>query len=182
MRKPTDLPDVYFNWLYDQLFKIRNIESYQSYTTMCRVMHQVVFKSLVHYDSNRIAVAADFRNQYVQQFQPTGLVLANLLRPDATVLEVLYGLARQADDMIPLMVPTWFEIFYTHLGLKKYNDEYCLTRPTQQMTRIVNRFNNRDYRYDGTGGIFPLRHAQTDQREVELWYQMGAYMTEQGMY
>jgi hypothetical protein len=178
----TALPDAYFNWLYDQLFKHRDVISRLSYTTMCHCMHQIEFRCIVPFDDNRIAYASTFRNQYLEDSGLSGLELTNLMLPNATMLEVLYGLARQADDMIPIMVPTWFEIFFTNLGLVKYNDEYCLKHNTYPMVRRLVRFNNRDYRSDGLGGIFPLRKSDGDQREVELWRQMGAWMTENGMY
>jgi hypothetical protein len=146
-------------------------------------MHQVEFSALVPYDENRIAVAAGLRNQFQKFTGPLGPEeLSDLLTPNASVFEVLVGLAGSADDMIPLTLRTWFQIFIENLGLDRYDDDYVMKRSTWPAERIINTFNNRSYRPNGRGGIFPLKHPQHDQREVELWYQMGAYMTENGMY
>jgi hypothetical protein len=37
---------------------------------------------------------------------------------------------------------------------------------------------NREYDPDGRGGLFPLDGTHANQREVELWYQMQAYIIE----
>jgi hypothetical protein len=34
----------------------------------------------------------------------------------------------------------------------------------------------RTYEPNGVGGFFPLENPNEDQREVELWYQMSAYV------
>jgi hypothetical protein len=150
---------------------------------VCRLMHQVEFAALVPYDENRIAVAAELRNIFRRDAGPLSpLEVADLMTPNCSVFEVLIGLARQADDMIPLTLKVWFHIFIENLGLDRYDDEHVQRRSTWPAERIINTFNNRTYRPNGRGGIFPLRHPRHDQREVELWYQMGAYMTENGMY
>jgi hypothetical protein len=178
------LPPAYFNWLYDQLYSVREMESWRSYTTVCTVMHQIEFKDLVPHDSNRIADAAElrakFRDETPGRFE--ALELTNLMFPNATVFEVLFALADRADFMIPLTRPTWFRIFLENLKLAKYSDDYSLTHSAWPIHRIINRFNDRQYKRDGRGGIFPLRDPEADQRDVELWYQMGAYMTENRMY
>ena len=39
-------------------------------------------------------------------------------------------------------------------------------------------FINRQYEANGEGGLFPLKGVCEDQREVEIWYQMNAYLYE----
>jgi hypothetical protein len=46
----------------------------------------------------------------------------------------------------------------------------------------LHKLNNRTYSKLGKGGLFPLRSSAYDQRKVELWYQMAAFMTENHMY
>ncbi len=43
---------------------------------------------------------------------------------------------------------------------------------------ILERLIWRQYQEDGQGGFFPLAWPEQDQREVELWYQMNAYLAE----
>jgi hypothetical protein len=146
-------------------------------------MHQVEFTPLVEFDENRVAVSSGLRNEFQHYAGSLGPAeLSDLVEPDASVFEVLIGLAGQADDMIPLSIQTWFHIFIENLGLDRYTDEYLARRSDAPVERIIHNFNNRQYRPNGRGGIFPLRHPKEDQREVELWYQMGLYMTENRMY
>lgn len=63
-------------------------------------------------------------------------------------------------------------------GLAALDDTYS-DDTYERIQYRLNVINKRLYNEDGTGGgLFPLRHATQDQREVELWYQMMAYLTE----
>jgi hypothetical protein len=146
-------------------------------------MHQVEFTPLIPFDENRASVASGLRHE----FQQIAGCLSpdesqDLMSPKISVFEVLIGLAGQADSQIPLTVPVWFHIFIENLGLDAYTDENTRGRSSFHVEKIIHRFNNREYRPNGRGGIFPMRSPRHDQREVELWYQMGEYMTEEGMY
>lgn len=149
-------------------------------------MHQVEFTPLVHFDENRVAVALGLRDQFQASAGSLGPgEIEELMAPPCSVFEVLCGLAWQANDqMIPLTMPVWFQIFIENLGLDKYSDEVIdgPGRAAFNVEKIVNKFNNREYSPDGRGGIFPLKRPQHDQRETELWFQMGAYITQEGMY
>ena len=92
------------------------------------------------------------------------------------------GLARRAENMISKPMMDVFWIFLVNLNLTRYNDRFVHSKPVWQIDRIISKFNRRAYRANGQGGIFPLIRPLTDQRQVELWYQMGAYMTETQMY
>lgn len=171
------IQEAYFAWLYQLVHDRVDL------TVVCRLMHQVEFTPLVPYDENRVAVAAGLRNEFQELSGSLGPgEAADLMGPDASVFEVLIGFAGQADDMIALSLKSWFQIFTENLGLDRYDDEYLLRRSTYPVESIINKFNNRDYRPNGRGGIFPLKHPKHDQREVELWYQMGDYMNENRMY
>jgi hypothetical protein len=48
----------------------------------------------------------------------------------------------------------------------------------KRLTEILEKVINRTYHSSGKGGLFPLKHAEKDQTEVELWYQMNTYLVE----
>ena len=107
-QQPTEITiqEAYFNWLYRQVHDRLNM------TVVCRLMHQVEFTPLVPYDENRVAVAAGLRNQFQKWAGSLGPgEIADLMAPNASVFEVLIGLAGQADDMIPLTIQSWFSMF-----------------------------------------------------------------------
>jgi len=177
------LAKEYFNWLYDQVFVTRDILSMNSYTLVCDKMNQVNFLALVPHDENRIAEGAALRNEFLKIRNPGPLEQIDVLFPDATVFEVLVALAGRASFMIQKSMHDWFWIFVCNLDLARFNDQYVQARSVRKIDRAIDTFNNRKYRPDGDGGIFPLlRHPLKDQRHVELWYQMAAYMTENQMY
>ena len=180
--RETDIGEAYFAWLYDKVFAVNDKRSTSSYTMVCRNMHTVVFQDLVRYDENRIAEAAELRNDFQKKSRLRAMEVADIMVSDASVLEVLIGLAKRADFMVPLGLNVWFQIFMENLKLVVFNDSYCMHHAMLGAQGTISRFNERRYEANGHGGIFPLTSPRQDQREVELWYQMGAYMTEKGMY
>jgi hypothetical protein len=72
----------------------------------------------------------------------------------------------------------WFWKLLFNTGLAALDDTYS----DDTYERILYRFNiinKRLYNEDGTGGgLFPLAHPRQDQREIEVWYQMMAYLQE----
>ena len=48
----------------------------------------------------------------------------------------------------------------------------------EKLLERVKKFLNREYDKDGTFGLFPLKNPKKDQRKVEIWYQMMAYIIE----
>jgi len=177
------LPSKYFKWLYDQVVPVDEVDGMSSYWLVCVRMHELPFKALVPHDDNRIAEGAELRAEFMDT---TGLEILDwvvLMFPDATVFEVLVALAKRANLMIEMTEQKWFQIFLQNLKLDLYSDWYCAHHSTGRINRILGHFNDRTYRYSGHGGgLFPLTKPPADQRQVELWYQMGAFMTEHEMY
>lgn len=178
------IQEAYFEFLYDKVFDVWDNNSPDSFVVVAAFMHQIEFQALVPYDENRIADAAGLRNEFQRWAGSMGPEeLNDLMLPNASIFEVLIALADKADHMVTLGgIRIWFRVFIENLGLDKYNDLYCQTRATFPIERALIRFNNRQYSPSGRGGIFPLRQPEEDQRQVELWYQMGAYMKDKAMY
>lgn len=178
---PVSVSQAYFYWLYEPFYDPTDPTSW--FMTVCTIMHNTRFTPLIPHDENRIADATELRNDFKREHRPLEpLEVADLLAPDASVFEVLIALAKRADFMVPLTPKVWFRIFLENLKLDTWTDDYCAGHSTWPVQRAVNAFNSRTYSKTGRGGIFPLRRPRDNQREVELWYQMGAYMTENSMY
>jgi hypothetical protein len=171
---------LYFRWLYHHAFEVYDIESPLSYTFVCDQMHQITFQATVPHDDNRRLDGLEFRQSFVR-LNPQRLYAERTGEPDATLLEVFVALASRASymDGQALSEREWFWIFVQNLGLNDFHDEACLTRTTGRVRRNLVRFNERRYHRNGRGGLFPLANASEDQRKVELWYQMAAYINEQ---
>jgi hypothetical protein len=172
----------YFAWLYGYILPGVPHVPAGNYTYVCQRMHMKVFKALVPHDSNRVGDAAELRDEFASEKQLDEIGRVDLLLPDATILEVLIALAKRANFMIERTEMQWFLIFLDNLHLAELTDDACVPGIETTIDRRLNRFNDRYYDARGHGGLFPLNSTDKDQRHVELWYQMGAFMTENNMY
>jgi hypothetical protein len=48
----------------------------------------------------------------------------------------------------------------------------------KNVNQILTNLVERTYQKNGKGGLFPLKQPAKDQRRVEIWYQMAAYLNE----
>lgn len=96
-------------------------------------------------------------------------------------LEMVLALARraafEADDLTADIwtQEAWTQHLLRNAGLDPFNPP-----PDDEIFRIVRMINNREYRPNGEGGLFPLRrrHVSFDARNAELWMQLAAYIVE----
>jgi hypothetical protein len=96
----------------------------------------------------------------------------------ASFLEVLIALSKRlAFNAGRKNAPGWAWILLTNLNLHKLTDPFTKAK-TRKANDILNRCIRREYEPDGSGGFFPLAEATEDQREVEIWYQMSAYISQ----
>jgi hypothetical protein len=63
-------------------------------------------------------------------------------------------------------------------GLDAFDDGNFDTMDDSEVMKILDRIIERTYQRNGVGGLFPLKRDKKDQRKVELWYQMNAYLIE----
>mgnify|MGYP005815223847 CR=1 FL=1 len=97
------------------------------------------------------------------------------------MLEMLIALSRKFAFILDEDPYEWFWHFIGNLDLADYNDrEYRRDYETHHnhVNDVLDRVIHREYRRDGEGGLFPLRYPEYDQRTLELWYQMQAYILE----
>lgn len=171
---PGNIIVRYFDWLYEQI-------AGGNYVLLCQVMFETTFRVLVDHDENRVGDVNELRRNFISMTRIEPLDESDLALPDASIFEVLVAMARRAEDQTRLPMQVWFGMFIENLGLRNCTDEnFVLQQATA--SRIIQRFNDRLYRANGQGGLFPLRNPRGDQRHVELWYQMAFYLTENEMY
>ncbi len=186
-QEPWSIREAYFSWLYPKVVKVRDLGSSESYIIVCNHMHSVKFRDNVPNDDNRTADGLELRNQFISSL-PADVIdfgdyaILHRMGNKASVLEVLIGLALRAETTTSISPETWFRTFLDNLGLSYFGDSLVSSRDTFRIGRIIRTFNTRAYSSNGKGGIFPLKNAENDQRTVELWFQMSAYMTENHMY
>ena len=116
-------------------------------------------------DDNRCQDAKDLRAEFYDRF---GI---RWDPPVCNVLEVLVALSRRLAFEADGEPCDWFWEMYSNLTFAR-----CVT--IREIDEIIDRFVWRTYAPNGEGGVFPLKTPKEDQREVELWYQMSAYLLE----
>jgi hypothetical protein len=121
-------------------------------------------------DQNRAQDGIDLRARYMLETS-NGLPALG----ECTMLEFLIGLSIRLNDTdydptMPDRVGPWFWALLENMDLIEVGDHWIY--------QGFDRLNTREYSYDGYGGLFPLRHPKEDQRLIEVWYQMQAYLIE----
>ena len=104
-----------------------------------------------------------------------------MLHERVNVLEVMIGLAKRMIFFGGREVSDWLKEMMENLGFGEdttSDDVYDLYGGDDYVYNTLDIFVNREYDPDGRGGLFPLDGTHANQREVELWYQMQAYIIE----
>jgi hypothetical protein len=174
------MDERYFNWLYEQV-RPEN-KRLVPYVTVCALAHRIIFDWSVPNDDNRAADGKELRYEFEEEMGLPRPRDTEWMGLDSSIFEMLVALTRRCDLAIGIGLDGWFDIFMTNLGLEPYNDVAYHNSDREKVERILHKLNNRSYSKLGKGGLFPLRSSEYDQRKVELWYQMAAFMTENHMY
>lgn len=171
------LDDLYLIWLYEQVGDIKVRSRNRTYWDLFRQLYSIEFVWFIPNDDNRAADGEELRLQFLED---RGMDIFEV-DPDwmglgCSFLEMLVALARRLAFEADGEPSLWFWHMIENIGLEDCTDRSRYDQGKAE--RIVYDVIFRTYDADGHGGLFPLRHARTDQREVELWYQMNEYLLE----
>jgi len=176
MSAPLD--ELYFEWLYSQSCSVRLKNPVRTYWNLFRILFKHEFLWIIPNDDNRCQDGKDLRIEFLRSrgIDPED-VDPHWLDEGCSMLELFLGLARRLAFITNAEPDEWFWELLENLDLRKYNDSVHI--PERHVRKnILDRVIFRTYRRNGHGGLFPLEHPQEDQREVELWYQLNAYLRE----
>lgn len=166
------LEEAYLRWLSDQVGSVDG-------KSHSRMLEQLFFKEFVWYvpnDDNRAADGKDLRREFLGEER-------SHIDPDFTsvgccMLELFVGLARRAsfEDLEERDSHYWVWQLLKNADLYRFDNSKNFS--TDTVDSILDKIIFRTYGPDGRGGLFPLQYPDGDQREIELWYQLGAYLLE----
>lgn len=173
------LDDRYFEWLYHKIGAVRNRNPSRSHWRLAKQLYTTPFEWTVPNDDNRMEDGCDLRYEFLDEedihdADPAWMGL------QCSMLEMLIGLAERASFESYGAPGDWFWKLLQNVDLKGYTDAVYSTAIEREVGRTLERINHRKYNADGTGGLFPLSNPNEDQRQVELWYQLSAYLLEGG--
>lgn len=161
--------ETYFNWLKDQ------VEYFDGpkHDDLLAALHAIEYIPIMSKDNNRAVDGINLRDEYFKECGDRSQVIDG----PCSFLEFLIALARRMNYIYARMdEDRTADCFWTMLqnaGImidERYDDEYIRI--------VVDNIINRAYHPDGSGGLFPLDNPRTNQRNVEVWYQMNQYLTE----
>lgn len=176
------LDESYFKWLYGEIASTKDRNPERSHWKLARRLYGTKFLYFVPNDDNRAMDGIDLREEFLDQL-PEYEVERAWLEMECSVLEMLIALARRADfhsfdGTMPEGKRGWFWHLMDNVGLSPYVDAVIREGDLGEIDKILSKLNNRTYNANGRGGLFPLRRPRGDQRKVELWYQLSAYLLE----
>lgn len=178
--KPLD--DLYLEWLYKSIGAVSNRNPDRSHWLLATELYKTRFIYFVPNDENRALDGLELREQFLNQL-PASRWDDIWFSMDCSMLEMLIALAKRADfetdsGALPGGVGGWFWKLMENVNLNHYTDSIITNRGLEVIQATLYTINERTYRPNGKGGLFPLRRPKGDQTKIELWYQLSAYLLE----
>lgn len=173
MNEPLD--ELYLQWLYGNVANINQKSRRRTYWNLFRALYTIEFTWFVPNDDARVEDGRALRLEFMQELEIPE-VDPDWMDLGCSFLELLIGLSRRLAFETDSLAVDWFWHLIANMELSEYNDSTRFSK--NEIEHITTRISERTYERDGYGGLFPLRRPRKDQRKVELWYQMNAYVLE----
>lgn len=171
------LDEAYFNWLCGQVGQVQVRETTRTYRRLLRLLYQKEYVWIVANDDNRLADGRALRSEFVNELRlDLDSDEENWMKLGCSFFEMMVGLARRASFLDDGTPAEWFWHLIQNVDLHVYRDRMEIDEA--DVDEILEAVIWRLYGPDGNGGLFPLKHPKTDQRKLELWYQLNAYLLE----
>lgn len=176
MSRTVPIDELYLTWLHDQVCPRQLNLHGRVYWKLLRALYSKEFVWFIPNDDNRVEDGRDLRFEFSGE---QGLVDVDpgWLDLGCSMLEMLVGLSKRLSFEAGREPCEWFWHLLDNLELADKHDQASFT--SDEVDSVLDRVIFRTYDRDGSGGLFPLRRAKRDQRRVELWYQLSAYLLEQ---
>lgn len=156
------------------------LQKMSRYSRLFEILHRTKFDFVLERDDNREDDGIELRDDYDIPDDYEEIVIENFFDKDCSVMEMLVGLAIRVDDEF-IGDPAeehpeeFFMEMLENLGLLVYKGNRYRE---DDVVRILRRWMDREFDRKGVGSPFPLKKRCRDQRKVEIWDQMNAYISE----
>lgn len=174
MDEPLD--ELYLKWLYGQVLNPKLKNSSRTYWSLLRLLYKKEFVWIIPNDDNRIEDGKDLRYEFIEDIRDWTRKQDDWLELGCSMLEMLIGLSRRLQFEDDRPAGQWFWILIRNLNLQGFSDNTKFD--LEDVDEVLDTVIWRTYEPDGRGGLFPLDDPEEDQREVEIWYQLSAYLLE----
>jgi hypothetical protein len=170
------LDGLYFEWLYRQVADPNLADPSLTYWKLFKVLFETEFQWFIPHDDNRLLDGKELRVEFLHDQHLEAEATAEWTEIGCSMLELMIGLARRLSFEAERQPFYWFWVMAKNVGIQQYSDDWRL--PVNRIKTILDKVINREYEPTGRGGFFPLKNPKRDQRQVELWYQLSAYVLE----
>lgn len=182
MTTGVPLDQEYFAWLCRHFIRVSNRNVRTSFYEMAKALFRTEFVYFVPNDDNRAVDGQDLRYEFLDAY-PDLKAEKDWLQLPCSFLEMLVALAKRADfetDRFAMAdgVAGWMWEMITNAGLERFTDQVIKREGLEEIHEILDRINQRTYKSNGEGGLFPLKKPRRNQKKVELWYQLSSYLME----
>lgn len=162
--------DPYFEWLVDMATYNRYPSG--TYDKLLEHLYNTEFIFTLPRDENRAIDGIHLRRRF-------NLEYAESDDSPCSVLEMMIALAVRCeeeymdDPSVGDRTRQWFWRMVTSLGLGSMTDDRY---DSDLVSDILEQFLNREYGYDGRGGLFRMNNPPRDLTTVEIWKQLCWYL------
>ncbi len=175
MNEPLD--ELYLTWLYSQVGSVKRRTASRTHWSLVRQLFTKEFVWLVPNDDNRVEDGRDLRQEFLDEREIVDPDLA-WMGLGCSMLEMLIALSRRLSFEAEGEPRVWFWHMLGNLDLTQFNDEEYNELHQQGIDAALDQVIWRTYSPNGSGGLFPLKRPKENQRTVEIWYQLSAYLLE----
>lgn len=175
MNAPLD--ELYFTWLYSQVGDVEIADPSKTYWNLLRLLFKKEFVWVIPNDDNRLEDGRDLRIEFLvdERIEDED---SDWMHMGCSMLEMLVALSRRLSFEAEGEPKEWFWHMMKNLNFDKYADTHKII--DREVDDALDKVIWRTYRRNGLGGLFPLKKSAEDQRNVEIWYQLSAYLLENG--
>jgi hypothetical protein len=180
-KSDKEIEQNYFLWLCD-IVGIGRTSKDRRARELAWFLHNREFTYFIPNDDNRAEDGKKLREHYSDAFLDSNDCVC--LDGPCTVFEMLVALAKRIEYQVAKpqyedRTSLWFWGMVNNLDLQPFLEgEPRAERKIERNNMLVDQLLNRTYSRLGKGGLFPLRRSAQDQRKIEIWYQMMAYLEE----
>lgn len=171
----SDVLDKYYDYLLGIINF--NLPKYRRYGRLVEELFDTEFYYVHPMDENRMNDGLYLRKEFL--FDIGMDVHEDLWIDPCSVLEVLVAFSKRIEIEITGEpgeddLGRWFWVMVKNLGILYPNNEFDHGIVQFKLENWMSR----KFEKSGNGSIFPLKNWRADQRDVEMWYQMQAYLNE----
>lgn len=171
----------YFDWMCRLVCNDKRVKKL-SYRKLLSYLDTIDFTYIIPMDGNRAEDGVELRYRFGYDRGIEHAAIASYLDDhESSVLEMMIALALRCEESIMdnpeygNRTGQWFWDMIENLGLDRMTDNNF---DEDYVDDKIDIFLNRDYEYNGAGGLFTVKKPYSDMRTVEIWYQMCWHLNE----